>query len=240
MRHDLDVDELVPAQPAGGQRSLIPPALDHEERDIGPASPQLVRDPDERPGALLQRRVDERDEPGLVVLDPDPVPVDRVGQGVAIEPDAIAVMPAGELRGDDAGIDVGQRRGLAIAEVMDREDDGNLSAPGQVDHPGRDGVAAVGEHDVGLEDLQVLAEELQHGADLLGPLASVAGGIQPHDRDRHIAAAGIQHLGAIGPARGRPDLVGLAQLGDDPLEARLVGQIELWGAEGVACRSRTA
>ena len=63
--HDLDVDRGIPAQAASGQASGGPPALDHQERDIGPAAAQLVGDPDERADAFLRRRVDERDEPRL-------------------------------------------------------------------------------------------------------------------------------------------------------------------------------
>ena len=100
-------------------------------------------------------------------------------------------MPAGELRRHDAVVNVRQGRRLPIPEVMDREHDGDLAPPRQVDHADGRGISAVREQDIRPEDLQIPMEELQDGADLLRPGTDVTGGIQPHDRNWYIAPAGV-------------------------------------------------
>ena len=114
---------------------------------------------------------------------------------------------------------------------MDCEDDRNLLTPGQVDHSNRDRIAAVGEHHIGLKDLQERPEKLQDGTNLLGALPDVPGGIQPHDRDRNVAPAGVEHPRSIRAANRGSDLIGLSQLADDLFEARLVRQVQLGRTE---------
>ena len=73
--------------PQAASVSRVSAALDHQQRDIRPAAAQLVGDPGEGVDPFLEARVDERDEAGLAILNRHAVPVDRVGQRLAVEPD---------------------------------------------------------------------------------------------------------------------------------------------------------
>ena len=153
------------------------------------AASQPLDDPDERANPLLQDVIDERDKPRVAALHPDPLPVDRVGQDVAIQAEPIAIMPAGELGGGERVIHVRERLRTGMGEVMDREDDGYPGPPGEVDHALGDGVATIGEPQVGVEGLEVSLEEPQDQEDLVRPWRVVPSRIRADEIDRDLTSA---------------------------------------------------
>jgi hypothetical protein len=114
---------------------------------------------------------------------------------VALQPDVVSIMPPSELEGDDPVIHPIDRRSVLKVEVMDREHDRNPPAPGDFDHPDGDRIAAIGEQQIRLKNIEEDPEKRQDGLDLLGPRSHIPGGIQPHDGVRHIAPAGVQNAG---------------------------------------------
>ena len=110
---------------------------------------------------------------------------------------------------------------------MDGENHGDAPAPGERDHPDRDGIAAVGEQYVRPIDHEKLLEEPQDGADLLRGLLAVPRGVLANKGDRHLLPAGIEDPRPILAADRRACLTGLAQVADHFLDADLRLQVQL-------------
>ena len=79
----------------------------------------------------------------------DATPIDRVRQGVAAHADPVAVMPAGELGGEGATIDVRGQPGPWYGRSCVGRRLREFALPSLCNHPHRDRVAAVREHGSG-------------------------------------------------------------------------------------------
>ena len=87
---------------------------------------------------------------------------------------------------------------------------------------------------MGPVDLEEVLEESENRADLFRALLHMPCGIEPDQRDRHLTAARVEDFRVIIPARRRPDLKRLVQINDDRLEADVLVEIQLGGAECLA------
>ena len=88
----MDRPVAAKVEPAIGDGLFRPAALDHEDRDIRPALPQLVGDPGKGVDALFVRGVDHCQESRVALLGSNSVRIDQVRQDDAIEPEDISVV----------------------------------------------------------------------------------------------------------------------------------------------------
>ena len=163
-----------------------------------------------------------------------PIPVERMGQDLAVEAEFILIVPPRELGRHDAIIDLRKGPRIDVLKVMQPEDDGRSAAPGQRHHSLGDRIATIGQQHIGPVDLEEALKKLQNRADLFRTLLYVPGRIEPDERNRHLMAAHVEDLRVTIPARRRTDLKGLVQVADKLLEADVLVEIQLGGAECLA------
>ena len=105
----MDVAAKAEIEPARHQRVARSPALDDQQRDLGPAPAELVRDPDKGERPLLKRWIDKGHELRSRIGAQHAVPIDGVGQNMALQADLLSVIALRELRRNDAKVNVGER-----------------------------------------------------------------------------------------------------------------------------------
>ncbi len=207
--HQEDVAVLAEVEPAVGQRPLRAPPLDGQDRDIGPVPAQLVGDPGEGIDPLLVRRVDDGQVTRVAVLDPDAAEVDQVGQDGAFQAECLPVVIGGESRRNDHGVGAVESPGIAVAEVVQREDDGRAQAPGPRANLARQPAASIADQDIGLEPPQCRIVKPEDILVAVVPRLGAAGRGAAGERDRDASdrqAVMGRHVGTEPVRIGRPGL----------------------------------
>ncbi len=143
-------------------------------------------------------------------------------------------MAPGELRCDEAVIDVGEESRMGVSKIVERENNRNRTPPGLGDHRRCDWIAAVGQHDFRTVHIQEFPEESQDSLDLLEPLEAEPGGANLDDCDGNPLPTRIKDLRTLVAADRRPDLVRLAHRAHDVIDAGLALEVELGSTERLA------